>query len=105
MIQIEWKELLLLIGAGNALIGGLLVGYLQYRLSSVFAKVGDLSALAERVGNLEAKMASMPDHDDIRELLERIGRVETAAAVTKDATTRIERQVDLLVQYHMKEPS
>lgn len=111
MIQFEWKDLMWIVGVGAA-VGGLLFVLMRVRLSETFATRADMAALAKRLDVTEARLASVPDHDDIAKLSDRLGGVERSVAVaaqhiagTNTLLSRVEHQVSLMVQHQIERSS
>lgn len=94
----------------SSFIGMLLFGFLRARFSGDFARASDMAALGVRVQAVETRIATMPDHADIRNLAARVGAVESGVAVMTEKARgieqslgRVERSVDLLVQHQLEE--
>ncbi len=94
----------------GSLIGVVVFGWLRMRFGNDFAKAADMVALGQRVQAVETRIASMPNHDDIRGLTARVAAVESGVAVMTEkargieqALGRVEHSVDLLVQHQIAE--
>lgn len=109
----ELKDLppwLIAMVAVGGVVGGLVVGWLRSRFSGDFARRSDVEALGVRVGAVETRVASMPNHADISVLATRVGEVERGVAVVsaevrgaKEVLEKTARGVDMLVTLHLKE--
>ena len=67
MISFEWKDLAWIAGV-TAAVGGLLLAFLRFKLAGDFAARSDVSALAGRMAAMEQRLATMPNHEDLRAL-------------------------------------
>lgn len=110
MITLEWKDIGAILAAVT-LLGGLAIGFLRFKLSGDFAKSGDIARLESRLQLVEARIAAMPSHEDIRSLSIRVAEVERGLGVvgeavrgTNEVIRRVEHMVDLLVRHHIGKP-
>nr|WP_255569578.1 DUF2730 family protein [Neoroseomonas alba] len=92
------------------MVSGALIAFLQWKLGSFFAKASDVTPLAGRVTAIEERLSKMPNHEDLRQLQERVGNVEKGVAVVdqkvsglKDIMVAVSHQTTMLVQHHMNE--
>lgn len=107
MPDFQWRDIGWLVVAISAL-GGLGLGFLRFRLSGDFARVGDMEALRGRVGHIEQRIESMPNHEDMRRLADRIAGVERGVAVVEARLggmeallTRVDKGVHMLIEDHI----
>lgn len=109
MISFEWKDLAWIVGV-TAAVGGLLLAFLRFKLAGDFAARSDVSALAGRMTAMEQRLATMPNHEDLRALQGRIGALEREVAVVgerlggvTEILKRVEHQTQLLVHHQLRE--
>ena len=91
------------------LASGLVVAWIRWRLSDDFARKADISGIGTRLEEVERRMAGMPTHSDLRQLSDRVAAVERGVDVVgteirgvNAALNRVERDLSLLVQHHIK---
>lgn len=92
----------------GSLLGVVLFGWLRGRFDRDFARTADVTALGVRVQAVEHRIATMPNHEDIRILAARIASVEGGVAVVTEKARgieqslgRVEHSVELLVQHQI----
>lgn len=109
MISFEWKDMAW-IGTVGAIMGGILLAFLRFKLAGDFAARSDLQAAVARIGVVEQRVATMPSHEDLRALQSRVGDLERAVAVVGERVggvhqilQRVEHQTQLLVHHQLKE--
>jgi hypothetical protein len=97
----DWAAVLAL-GSGIATV---LFGYAQWRMRDSFAAKSAVDAHEDKPEKMERKLATVPTHEDVRRLEQRVASVESSVAVVgsqvagvRDVVVRVERMVDLLVQ-------
>lgn len=105
----EWLMLVVALTAAVGAVGGLLVAWARWQLAGTFADKAAIGGLSDRLERVEAQMAAGPSHADIRALSERVGAVERQVDVVgaelrgvRDGVARIERDLILLVQHHLR---
>lgn len=126
MINIEWNQILPIIGVATVLLAGVIL-YVRSKLDGVFAKTSDVASLRGemegrmeemkgqieeargQIAGVEKRLANMPDHADVRALDQRVAGVERGVAVVDAKLTgvvqgvgRVEHMVDLLVKHQME---
>jgi hypothetical protein len=111
VINLEWNQVLPVIGVITVLLGGVML-YVRQKLDGVFARSSEVASMREalegRMETMERKMATMPDHADVRALGARMSNVESGVAVLgaqinglAEGVRRVEHMVDLLVKHQM----
>lgn len=95
------------LGAGVT-IGGIVIAWVRWQLSGAFGSRDDITALAARISNMEAKLANVPTHDDVRQLGQRIGAVEREISVVaadvrgiREGNGRIEHAIRTLYEHEL----
>lgn len=88
--------------------GGLVIAWVKWRLSGDFAGRADIAAMNERLDTMDAKLRTVPTHDDVRRLSERLSHMEANVASIgadvrglRDGISRVERDLHLLVQHEL----
>ncbi len=106
-LDFGWRDLVAVLTAAT-LIGGMVIAWVRWQLSTDFAKRGDITGLSDRMERVEAALKSFPSLDDVRALGERVGRVERGVEVVsahlegvRDGQKRIETDLRLLIQHHI----
>ena len=109
MISFEWRDLAW-IATTTAIIGGILLAFLRFKLAGDFAAKKEFVAALERITAAEQRLSTMPSHDDLRVLEKRVGDLERAVAVVAERVggvleilKRVEHQTGLLVQHQLKQ--
>lgn len=109
MISFEWKDLAW-IATTAAIVGGILLAFLRFKLAGDFAARVDLEKTAARLTTVETRLSTMPSHDDLRNLQNRVGELERAVAVVAERVggvheilKRVEHQTGLLVHHQLRE--
>lgn len=109
MISFEWKDMAWIAGVSVA-VGGLLLAFLRFKLAGDFASKADVSTLTGRTTAMEQRLATMPNHEDLRALQGRIGALEREVAVVgerlggvTEILKRVEHQTQLLVHHQLRE--
>lgn len=101
------RDLVLLLSAAGV-IGGVVIAWIRLRLSGDFAGKADITALGAKINELEAKLSSVPTHDDVRRLGDRLSAMETGVASIgaevrgmRDGINRVERDLNILLQHEL----
>lgn len=109
MISFEYKDMAW-IATTAAIIGGILLAFLRFKLAGDFAARSDLQAAVARIGVVEQRLTTMPSHEDLRSLQARVGDLEKAVAVVGERVggvheilKRVEHQTQLLVHHQLRE--
>lgn len=109
MSDFQAKDLAWMVGTAT-LLGGLVIGFIRWKLAGDFAAKSDVTALATRMSAMEQRLTQMPSHDDLRALQARVGGLETQVAVVgekvsgvKDVVVRVEHQLHLVSQHLIQE--
>ena len=99
------------------IVGGMVIGWVKYRLSDEFAKKADVAGvgagvagLSTRVEAVERHIQTVPTHNDMRLLGERIAAVERGVAVVSAemrgvgaGVARVENDLSLIKRHLIKE--
>lgn len=109
MLQdIGWRDVVGLLTSAT-IMSGIVITWVKYRLAGDFASKSDITDMSRRMEGIEAQMRLAPSHADITKLSERLSTVERGVAVgnaelggLRDGMARIERDLNLLVQHHIK---
>ena len=109
MLQdIGWRDVAALLTSA-AIMSGIVIAWVKYHLAGDFASKADIADMSRRMEGVEAQMRLAPSHADIIRLSERLSVVEKGVAVgnaelggIRDGMARIERDLNLLVQHHIK---
>jgi tetrahydromethanopterin S-methyltransferase subunit G len=103
--DVTWRDAGALLGVATV-VGGMVIGWVRWRLSGDFASKSDISGLGDRMDEIEKQLRGVPTHDDVRRLSERISAVERGVDVVgaevravKEGVGRAERDLHLLVQH------
>lgn len=103
-----WRDVAALLTSAG-LISIMVISWVKYRLSGDFASKADISGLSGRIEAVEQQMASMPTREDMQRVSERMGALEREVAIAtteiragRDSMARIERDLHLMVQHHLK---
>lgn len=95
------------VAIGSA-VGAIIFGWMRDRFGRDFARAADMAVLSTRVQAVETRIATMPNHEDIRALTTRVAAVEGGVGVVAEkargievALCRVEHAVDLLVQHQI----
>ncbi|MDO9499023.1 DUF2730 family protein [Falsiroseomonas sp.] len=101
------RDLVLLLSAAGV-IGGVVIAWIRLRLSGDFAGKADITALGNKINELEAKLNSVPTHDDVRRLGDRLSAMESGLATVgaevrgmREGINRVERDLHLLLQHEL----
>lgn len=101
------RDLVLLLSAAGV-IGGVVITWIRVRLSGDFAGKADISSLSGKINELEGKLSSMPTHEDVRRLGDRLSVLETGVAsvggevrAMRDGISRVERDLNILLQHEL----
>ena len=105
---IDWPNLGAMFGI-VALCGGIGILILRAQLARFFATRPEHDALTARLERLDGQLAKTPTHEDMRQILDRLGegqgRFEAMAARMDgivSAIGRVETQVDMLVRAQLE---
>ncbi len=106
--EFTWRDLGgLLVSA--TLIGGIVIGWVKWRLSSDFASKADVGDVQRRLEAIEQQMRLAPTHADFSGLSIRVAAVERGVDVgnaelrgLREGQARIERDLSMLVQHHLR---
>lgn len=97
------RDAVLLLSAAGV-IGGVVIAWAKWKLSGDFAGRADIVALSAKVTELDTKLATVPTHDDIRRLGERLTAMESGVSSIaaelrgmRDGIGRVERTVEMLL--------
>jgi hypothetical protein len=109
MLQdIGWRDVVGRLTSAT-IMSGIVIAWVKYRLAGDFASKSDIADMSRRMEGVEAQMRQAPTHADITRLSERLSVVEKGVAVgnaelggIRDGMARIERDLSLLVQHHIK---
>lgn len=109
MLQdIGWRDVAALLTSAT-IMSGIVIAWVKYRLAGDFASKADIADMSRRMEGVEAQMRQSPTHADMSKLSERLSIVERGVAVgnaelggLRDGMARIERDLNLLVQHHIK---
>lgn len=89
-------------------VGGLVIAWVRFQLSDVFAARGDITALVSRVEKIETKIGNVPTHDDLRRIADRLGVIENGFSELgaelrgmRDGVRRVENDLRLLLQHEL----
>jgi tetrahydromethanopterin S-methyltransferase subunit G len=111
MPELSWLTLAAGILTAATLAGGLVIAWIRWQLAGDFARTADVSALGVRIGAVEERLKSMPEHDDLEVLNQRLGKVERSVDVVatelrgvRESIARIERDLHLLIRHHLGPP-
>lgn len=103
-----WRDVAALLTSAT-IMSGIVITWVKYRLAGDFASKADIADMSRRMEGVEAQMRNAPTHADITKLSERLSIVERGVAVgnaelggIRDGMARIERDLNLLVQHHIK---
>lgn len=106
--DIGWRDIAAVL-TSVTLMSGIVIAWVKYRLAGDFASKGDISDMSRRMEAIEAQMRQAPTHADMAKLSDRLSVVERGVAVgnaelsgIRDGMARIERDLNLLVQHHIK---
>jgi hypothetical protein len=106
--EIGWRDVGSVL-ASVTLMSGIVIGWVKYRLAGEFASKSDIEGMSRRMEGIEQQMRQAPTHSDMSKLSERLSIVERGVAVgnaelggIRDGMARIERDLNLLVQHHIK---
>jgi hypothetical protein len=109
VISFEWKDLAWILGV-SGIIGGVLLAFLRFKLAGDFAAKSDVSVLTGRITAMENRLATMPNHEDLRVMQARMGGLEREVAVVgerlggvTEILKRVEHQTQLLVHHQIRE--
>lgn len=107
-IEFSWRDLGALLVTAS-LIGGIVIGWVKWRLSSEFASKGDVLDVQRRLDGIEHQMRLAPTHADFTSLSHRVAAVERGVDVgnaelrgLREGQARIERDLSMLVQHHLR---
>jgi 2,3-bisphosphoglycerate-independent phosphoglycerate mutase len=107
MVSLEWRDMAAIVTTA-AVVGGIVLAFLRFKLQGDFAARGELAKVAQRVDEVEDRLAKMPSHSDLRALQDRVAELDRAVAVVAERVTgvhailtRIEHQTGLLLHYHL----
>lgn len=108
MSELGWRDIAALLATAG-LLGGMIIAWVRWQLAGDFARRADVEAVGARVAKLEDAVRSAPTHDDVRALGDRVARVEGAVEVVavkiegvREGMMRVERDLSLLVQHHLR---
>jgi predicted nucleic acid-binding Zn-ribbon protein len=109
MLQdIGWRDVVALLTSAT-IMSGIVIAWVKYRLAGDFASKSDITDMSRRMEGIETQMRQSPTHADMAKLSERLSTVERGVAVgnaelggLRDGMARIERDLNLLVQHHIK---
>jgi chromosome segregation ATPase len=96
-------------------LGGLVVTAFVWRLKGEFASKGDMAETRTRLDTLEgdvtkmsARLETLPDHEDLSDVRERLASMEGAIKVASEQVeglrqvmVRLERPLNQLLDHHM----
>ena len=109
MVSLEWRDMAAIVTTA-AVVGGLVLAFLRFKLAGDFAARGDLDKAVQRINAVEDRLSKMPSHDDLRALQDRVNDLDRAVAVVAERVTgvhdilkRVEYQVQLLVRHQLSE--
>jgi hypothetical protein len=109
MLQdIGWRDVGALLTSAT-IMSGIVIAWVKYRLAGDFASKSDIADMSRRMEGVEVQMRQSPTHADMAKLSDRLSVVERGVAVgnaelggIRDGMARIERDLNLLVQHHIK---
>lgn len=108
MPEFTWRDIASVL-ATAMLIGGLVIGWVKWRLSSDFASKADVGDVQRRLEAIEQQMRLAPTHADFSGLSIRVAAVERGVDVgnaelrgLREGQVRIERDLSMLVQHHLR---
>lgn len=109
MVSLEWRDMAAIVTTA-VIVGGLVLTFLRFKLAGDFAARPDLEKAMARINSVEQRLSTMPSHDDLRVLQNRVGELERAVAVVAERVggvheilKRVEHQVSLLVHHQLRE--
>jgi membrane protein required for beta-lactamase induction len=111
MVSLEWRDLAAIVTTA-AIVGGIVLAFLRFKLAGDFAARGDLAKVAQRVDEVEERLAKMPSHNDLSALQGRVNDLDRAVAVVAERVggvhkilERVEHQTQLLVHHQLQKGS
>jgi hypothetical protein len=111
MVSLEWRDLAA-IATTAVIVGGIVLAFLRFKLAGDFAARGDLAKVAQRVDEVEDRLAKMPSHNDLSALQSRVNDLDRAVAVVAERVggvgqilARVEHQTGLLVHHQLQKGS
>lgn len=103
MADITWRDIGALLTVAT-IVGGLVIGWVRWRLSGDFASRADIGGIQARIDEIETRVRSLPNHDDLRRISERLGSVERGVDVVatevrglRDGISRVEQTATMLL--------
>jgi len=109
MVSLEWRDMAAIVTTA-AVVGGIVLAFLRFKLAGDFAARADLAKAVERIDEVEDRLAKMPSHNDLRALQDRVAELDRAVAVVAERVggvheilKRVEYQVQLLVRHQLSD--
>jgi tetrahydromethanopterin S-methyltransferase subunit G len=109
MVSLEWRDMAAIVTTA-AIVGGIVLAFLRFKLAGDFAARADLAKVMQRVDEVEERLGKVPSHNDLRALQDRVNDLDRAVAVVAERVTgvhdilkRVEYQVQLLVRHQLSE--
>lgn len=106
--EFAWRDVLALLATAS-LIGGIVIGWVKYRLAGDFASKSDIAGLSGRIESVEQQMVTMPTRSDMQRVTERVGALEKEVAVVgtevravRDSVALIQQDLRFLVNHQIK---
>jgi tetrahydromethanopterin S-methyltransferase subunit G len=108
MVSLEWRDMAAIVTTA-AIVGGIVLAFLRFKLAGDFAARADLAKVMQRVDEVEERLTKMPSHNDLSALQHRVNDLDRAVAVVAERVggvqqilTRVEHQTGLLVHHQLR---